>query len=220
MSRLCGIWQCQTSVCIAAELSISVQPRGVELLVNGSASLGGSAGSCRTRAPGDLAAVAYSRLLGSKWAPHDCLDIYKKLAGRYGQEFMGYRSVYEVIELDNATYYPSLQYQCSEVFNGVLCDYSVNPPLSVDAEGKYLSKRSLSQQLKYVYFTSLTTTSVEYAVIAMSAVAFVAIFGTLAGLGGTQVVREGLRYLKGCFTAFILGKSNGHVVGAPGHEKQ
>lgn len=115
----------------------------------------------------------------------------------------------------NATkvgYYASLQYQCSQISSGVLCDYSVDPPLSVDAEGRYLNKHSLSEQVRYVYITSLTTTSVEYAVIAMLAVAFVTILGTLAGLGGRHVVREGLRYVK----AFILGKLHGHVVGTPG----
>ena len=96
--------------------------------------------------------------------------------------------------------------------NGVLCDYSVDPPLSVNAEGRYLSKHSLSEQVRYVYFTSLTTTSVEYAVIAMSAVAVVAIFGTLAGLGGMQIAREGLQYCR----AFLLGHVHGHVVGASG----
>ena len=52
-------------------------------------------------------------------------------------------------------YYPSLQYQYSQVSKGVLCDYSVDPPLSVDAEGRFLNKKALSKQSTAdVYVTS------------------------------------------------------------------
>ena len=94
------------------------------------------------------------------------------------------------------SYYPALQYQCSQMFDGVLCDYTIDPPLSVDAGGSYLNKKSLSKQsTANVYVTSQTTASVEYAVIAMLAVAFVAILGTLAMLGGVQLANEGLHYV-------------------------
>ena len=117
----------------------------------------------------------------------------------------------------SAAYYPSLQYQCQSGYQGigVLCDCSVNPPLSVDTEGNFIDKKSLSK-LSNARFASLpwslTTHSVEYAVVAMLAVAFVAIFGTLAGLGGTQVAYKGLQNCK----AFICGRVFGHVVGASG----
>ena len=79
----------------------------------------------------------------------------------------------------------------------------MDPPLSVDAEGRFLRKKSLSQQsnVRTAAGTNVPefSTSVEYAVIAMLVVAFVAICGTLAGLGGTQVVCEGLR----CLEAFL-----------------
>lgn len=41
---------------------------------------------------------------------------------------------------------------------------------------------------------------------AMLAVAFLAIFGTLAVLGGVQVLQEGLHYCR----AFLLGQVHGH----------
>ena len=108
------------------------------------------------------------------------------------------------------TKYSSLQYQCSPA-DGFLCDYSVDPPLAVDAEGRFLDLKSLSK-LSNAKFpaTSLTTTSVERAVIAMLAVAFVAIFGTLAGLGGTQLAYKGLRNCR----AFLHGMFYGHSKGA------
>ena len=111
-----------------------------------------------------------------------------------------------------AGYYPSLQYQCSKSYDGVLCDYSVNPPLSVDAEGRFMDKKSLAKQSNARFAKSLTTTSVQYAVVAMLAVAFVAIFGTLAGLGGAQVAYEGL-WFSGAFihrrVSWALGRCSG-----------
>ena len=92
-------------------------------------------------------------------------------------------------ELRDAIYYPSLQYQCSQLSNGVLCDTSVDPPLSVDREGGYLNRKSLLHT-KYVLFVApVGITSIEYAVIATLVTSVVvAVICTFAGLGP-----EGLR---------------------------
>ena len=179
--------------------TLSGMPVGVELLISSSTAKT-SDGSCipvfevagypdPNGVAGD--AFTYATLLGGYFLGSrvDCPVTYSGDAvGRVGYA------------LGNATYYPSLQYQCSKLTNGVLCDFSASPPLSVDAEGRFLDKKSLSKQSDaHVYVTSLTTTSVEYAVIAMLAVALVAILGTLAELGGKEVAREGLRCIRAWF---------------------
>ena len=87
--------------------------------------------------------------------------------------------------LGNATYYPSLQYRCSQLSNGVLCDYSVDPPLSVDSEGRYLDRKSLSTQGNAkVYGKPLGNTSLEFAVYYMPGLGpFIAIICTWAFWG-------------------------------------
>ena len=181
-------------------------PKGVTLLVNHS-TLRGPVGLCDLL-PDALndKVLRYASVLGGGSSAWYRCKHFKRYAEYVGDPKAVFGNDTEV------GYYAFLQYQCRQVSNGVLCDYSVDPPLAVDAEGRYLNKHSLSEQVRYIYVTSLTTTSVEYAVTAMLAVAFVTIFGTLAGLGGRQVVREGMRYVK----AFIFGKLHGHVVGTPG----
>lgn len=169
-------------------------PRGIELLP-GDASKD-SAGSCLPLHGFSIHYILYNymNILSGVWPEqHNCL----MTMGR-SRDLEAGKGIKKKRPFDNDAltgYYSSLQYQCSQVVNGVLCDYSVDPPLSVDAEGRFLNKKLLSKQSSAnLYVTGLTTTSVEYAVIAMLAVAFVAIFGTLAVLGGTQVVYEGLQY--------------------------
>ena len=70
--------------------------------------------------------------------------------------------------LQGAKLYASLQYQCSSLSRGVLCDYGVDPPLAVTPDGKYLSKRNMPDLPDVVIFGSpQTATSVVWAVIGM-----------------------------------------------------
>ena len=184
--------------------------RGFELLVN-SFEGSGAAGSCMGFNTQSAHVYHYIQLLtGDYTNRHNCLFVLKGSGYPDSDRFRKGAPLNHGVRVG---YYPSLQFQCSQVSDGVLCDYSVDPPLSVDAEGRFLDKKSLSRQsTAYVYVASLTTSSVEYAVIAMLAVAFVTIFGTLAGLGGRQVARKGLLYCK----VFLLGQIHGHLVGAAG----
>ena len=195
--------------------SADLFPRGVELLGISYENKSAAIGACIPvyeaadyPDPLGIAAAAYTYATVLAGPPYgsmlDCPFALDSDSGYINAETLG-----------NAIYYPSLQYQCSNLSTGVLCDYSVKPPLSVDGEGRFLDKKSLSKQRTvYMYVTSLTTSSVEYAVAAMLAVAFVAIFGTLAVLGGVQIVEAGLHY----FRALICGRKSGHLVGASGAE--
>ena len=166
---------------------------GVELLVNATA-VDGPAGSCTGSVVGSPLTNYIHRLSGSRPYRQSCVLATDHSPTTDDGSPEQARAVFNHATL--VGYYPSLQYQCSQVSGGVLCDYSVDPPLSVDAEGRYLDRKSLSKQrTANVYVASLTTKSIEYAVIAMLAVAFVAIFGTLAVLGGTHIAYEGLRKL-------------------------
>ena len=86
--------------------------------------------------------------------------------------------------LSGAFPYATLRYQCSGADQGVLCDYYKYPPLAVDEQGNYLSKRSLSAQSDSVLFdVSPTTVWVQWAVVAMLVVALASNLSSIVFLG-------------------------------------
>ena len=86
--------------------------------------------------------------------------------------------------LSGAFPYAAMRYQCSGADQGVLCDYYPFPPLAVDELGNYLTKRSLSAQSDGIlYAIPLTTTWVQWAVVAMLLVALASNVGSIMFLG-------------------------------------
>lgn len=125
-----------------------IHPRGVELLANLSPVV--QAGPCTfckydttgswTRDHHLVAAFHYANVLGAS-AAHSRFNCPSTQSSAYSNSDNRLSRV-----LGNATYYPSLRYQCTQLRGGVLCDYSANPPLAIDAEGKLLDKKALSKQ--------------------------------------------------------------------------
>lgn len=70
--------------------------------------------------------------------------------------------------LQGAKLYASLQFQCSSLSKGALCDFGVDPPLAVSPDGKYLNKKNMPDLPDVVIFGApQTANSVEWAVKGM-----------------------------------------------------
>ena len=70
--------------------------------------------------------------------------------------------------LQGAKLYASLQYQCSGLDKGVLCDFGVSPPLAVSPDGTYLNRKNIPDLPDVVIFGSpQTAASVAWAVWGM-----------------------------------------------------
>ncbi|KAK9846634.1 hypothetical protein WJX81_008010 [Elliptochloris bilobata] len=68
-----------------------------------------------------------------------------------------------------AHYMPALQYQCSALVNGTLCDFKAKPPLAVDVNGRYLKRKQSADQGEFIVKVPINpqTTLIYAAVIAM-----------------------------------------------------
>ena len=49
-----------------------------------------------------------------------------------------------------AYYYAALQYQCSSLVNGTLCDFGVSPPYAVDEDGNYLQRTQATSRGSFI----------------------------------------------------------------------
>ena len=86
--------------------------------------------------------------------------------------------------LSRAFPYAALKYQCSGADRGVLCDYSEFPPLAVDGQGNYLTKKTLLAQPNWVLYDITPTSAwVQWAVVAMLIVTVVSNLGSFVFLG-------------------------------------
>ena len=108
--------------------------------------------------------------------------------------------------LRGAKLYASLQYQCSGLDKGVLCDFGVSPPLAVSPDGTYLSKRNMPDLPDVVMFSSpQTATSVVWAVRGMLIALGVAIILNVVSLM--------------CWPCLEGGPKRARDIGAHSHEQ-